>query len=163
MSHHTSVDINEHILSRTNVRQVISVQDLDGPGIESRWGEICSTRPYRSWGPPSLLCCGYLVSCPGVKKPGSGVNHPSASSAEVKESVELYFTFPLGPHCLFEDEMYIILHGSIFYLITPPSCTRELVITFFGAFAEFRKATISFVLSVCPYGTTDRILMKLGI
>ena len=28
---------------------------LDGPGIESRWGEIFRTCPDRPWGPPSLL------------------------------------------------------------------------------------------------------------
>jgi hypothetical protein len=28
---------------------------LDGPGIESRWGEIFRTCPDRSWVPPSLL------------------------------------------------------------------------------------------------------------
>ena len=27
---------------------------LDGPGIESRWGEIFRTRPDRPWGPPGL-------------------------------------------------------------------------------------------------------------
>jgi hypothetical protein len=34
---------------------------LDGPGIESRWGEIFRTRPDRSGGPPSLLYNGYWV------------------------------------------------------------------------------------------------------
>jgi hypothetical protein len=32
-----------------------------------------------------------VVSFPGVKRPEHGVNHPSPSSAEVKERVELYF------------------------------------------------------------------------
>ena len=31
------------------------------------------------------------VSFPGVKRPGHGVDHPPASRAEVKETVELYF------------------------------------------------------------------------
>ena len=39
---------------------------LDGPGIESRWGEIFHTRPDRPWGPPSLLYNGYQVF-PGGK------------------------------------------------------------------------------------------------
>jgi hypothetical protein len=35
---------------------------LDGPGIESRWGdEIFRTCPDRPWGPPSLLYDGYRV------------------------------------------------------------------------------------------------------
>jgi hypothetical protein len=72
---------------------------LDGPGIESRWGggDIFRTRPDRPWGPPSLLYNGYLVSFPGVKRPGRGVDHPPSSSAIVKERVELYFYSPSGP------------------------------------------------------------------
>jgi len=34
---------------------------LDGPGIDSRWGEIFRTCPDRSWGTPSLLYNGYRV------------------------------------------------------------------------------------------------------
>ena len=34
---------------------------LDGPRIESRWGEIFRTCPDRPWGPPSLLYNGYRV------------------------------------------------------------------------------------------------------
>ena len=33
----------------------------DGPGIESRWGEIFRTCPDRPWGPLSLLYNGYRV------------------------------------------------------------------------------------------------------
>ena len=33
----------------------------DGPGIESRWGEIFRTCPDQLWGPPSLLYNGYQV------------------------------------------------------------------------------------------------------
>jgi len=36
-------------------------------------------------------------SFPGVKRPGCDVNHPTPSSAEVKERVELYLYSPLGP------------------------------------------------------------------
>jgi len=32
---------------------------LDGPGIESRGGEVSRTRPERPWEPPSLLYNGY--------------------------------------------------------------------------------------------------------
>jgi len=49
------------------------------------------------WGPPSLLCNGYRVSFPGVKRPGRGVDHPPPSSAEVKEKVKLYLYSPSGP------------------------------------------------------------------
>jgi hypothetical protein len=62
---------------------------LDGPGIEYRRGEILSTVKNRPWVPPSLLYNGYQV-IPGVKRLGRGFYHPSTSSAEVKEGVELY-------------------------------------------------------------------------
>jgi hypothetical protein len=39
---------------------------LEGPGIESRWGEIFRTRPDRPWGPPMLLYNRYRVF-PGVE------------------------------------------------------------------------------------------------
>ena len=34
---------------------------LNGPEIESRWGEIFRSGPEWLWGPPSLLYNGYLV------------------------------------------------------------------------------------------------------
>ena len=43
---------------------------LDGPGIESRWGEIFRTCPNRPWGPTSLLYNGYRVFPGGKKRPG---------------------------------------------------------------------------------------------
>jgi hypothetical protein len=43
---------------------------LDGPGIESRWGEYFRTRPDRSWDPPSLLYNEYRVF-PGGKAAGT--------------------------------------------------------------------------------------------
>jgi len=36
-------------------------------------------------------------SFPGVKRPGSDVDHPPPSSTEVKERVELYLYSPFGP------------------------------------------------------------------
>ena len=68
-----------------------TVYELDGPVIESRWGEIFRPRPGRPWGLPSLLYNGYRV-IPGVKRPGRGVDH-----AEVKERVELYLYSSSGP------------------------------------------------------------------
>jgi len=48
--------------------------ELDGPGIESRWGATFSAAVQTGPGtqPPSLLYKGYR----GVKRPGRGVNHP---------------------------------------------------------------------------------------
>ena len=62
----------------------------DGPGIESQWDEIFSTRPERPWGPNSLLYNGYRVSFPGVKRLGHDADHPTPSSVlKVKERVQL--------------------------------------------------------------------------
>ena len=40
--------------------------------------------PYRLWGPHSLLFSLYRSSLLGIKRPGREVNHPHASSAEIK-------------------------------------------------------------------------------
>jgi hypothetical protein len=69
---------------------------LDGSEFEFDRGETYRTRPDLSWGPPNLLCSGYRVFFPGVERLGRGVHHPPPSSAEVKESVELYLNPP--PH-----------------------------------------------------------------
>ena len=49
------------------------------------------------WGPLSPLQIGCRVSFSGVKRPRRGVNHPTPSSADVKEGVELYVYSPSGP------------------------------------------------------------------
>jgi hypothetical protein len=46
---------------KMNVYCILKCCGLDGPGIESRWGEIIHTRPDRPWGPPNLLYKGYRV------------------------------------------------------------------------------------------------------
>ena len=40
---------------------IATAYGLDGPGIESRWGEIFRTSPDRPWGTPNLLYNGYRV------------------------------------------------------------------------------------------------------
>jgi hypothetical protein len=57
------------------------------------------TRPDRPLGPPSLVYNGYRVSFPVVKRPELGFDHPTPSSAEVKERVELYLCSPYEPSC----------------------------------------------------------------
>jgi hypothetical protein len=50
---------------------------LDGPGIETRWGEIYRTSPDRPWGPPSVLYNGYRVFPGGTMRPGRALTpHP---------------------------------------------------------------------------------------
>jgi len=71
---------------------------LNGPSIDSRWGEIFRTCPDRPREPPRLLLYNaYRVSSPLVKRLGRGVDHPPSSSAEVKERVELYLFSPFVP------------------------------------------------------------------
>jgi hypothetical protein len=63
--------------SRDSVVGIATRYWLEGPGHESRWGEIFRTYPDRLRGPPSLLYNGYLVF-PGGKG-GRGVmltTHP---------------------------------------------------------------------------------------
>jgi hypothetical protein len=52
--------------SRDSVVGIATRYGLEGPGIESRLGEIFRTYPDRLRGPPSLLYNGYLVF-PGGK------------------------------------------------------------------------------------------------
>jgi len=60
-------------------------------------GEVFQTRPDRLWSPPSLLYHGYQVSFLWIKRPGRDVDHPSPSSAKVKETGDLHFYSPSGP------------------------------------------------------------------
>ena len=57
--------------------------ELDGPGIESRWGEIFYTCPDRPWGPSSLLYNGYRLFHGGKKRPGRNADPSPPSSGVV--------------------------------------------------------------------------------
>ena len=64
---------------------IASGYGLDGPGIESPWGEIFRTCPDRPWGPPSLLYNGYRVFPGGKEWPGRDVDPSLPSNALVKK------------------------------------------------------------------------------
>jgi hypothetical protein len=49
---------------------IVTGYELDGPGIESRWGEIFRDCPGRPWDPPSLLYNYYRVFPGGRKRAG---------------------------------------------------------------------------------------------
>ena len=55
----------------------------DGPGIESRLGEIFRTCPDRLWGPPSLLYDGYRFFPGGKERSGRDADPSPPSSAVV--------------------------------------------------------------------------------
>ena len=74
---------------------------LDGPGVESWWwwwwGARFSTPIQTS---PGVHPASYTMGTRyflGVKWPGSGFDHPSPSSAEVKERVQIYLYSTSGP------------------------------------------------------------------
>ena len=69
---------------------------LDGPGIESLWGEIFRTSSDRPWGLPSLLYNGYRVFT-GGKAAGTWYWLPTPSKHRGHERVGLYLYSPSGP------------------------------------------------------------------
>ena len=64
---------------------IVTDYGLDGPGIESRWGEIFRTIPNRPWGQPSLLYNGYRVFSGGKVRPERTADHSPPSSAVAME------------------------------------------------------------------------------
>jgi len=69
---------------------IATAYGLDGPGIESWWGgEVFSTCPDRSWGPPTLLYNEYRVFPGGNLRPRRDADPSPPSSAEVKNKIEL--------------------------------------------------------------------------
>ena len=71
---------------------------MDSLGIESQGRGEIFPHPCRSaLGPTQSPTNG---SVPVLKQPGCGVDHPSPSSAKVKERVKLYIYSASGPLCL---------------------------------------------------------------
>ena len=62
---------------------IMTVYGLDGPGIESRWGEIFRTSPDRPWGPPNPLYNWYRVFPGGKVLQGRDADPSPPSSAGV--------------------------------------------------------------------------------
>jgi hypothetical protein len=89
--------ISHHFVSRDSVVGIATRYGLDGPGVESRWGRDFSQQSTPNLGTtqPGMQRVSSLF--PGVKQPGSGVDHPPPSSARVKGRVELYLYSPSGP------------------------------------------------------------------
>ena len=87
-------------MGRDSVVGIATRYGLEGPGVESRLGQILCTRPDRPWGPPSLLYNGYRVSFPGVKRPGRDVDHPPLLAPRLKKGYSYTSTPPLAPRGL---------------------------------------------------------------
>ena len=89
------------IMGRISIVAVAIRYELDGPWIGSWWGRDFPHRSSYTMGTGSFL---------GVKRPGSGFDHPHPSSAEVKERA-----------CSRENFMllssYVILKSYVIYVI----------------------------------------------
>jgi hypothetical protein len=64
---------------------IVTGYELDGPGIESRWGARFFAHVQTGPGAHPASCTMGTGSFPGVKRPGRGADHPPPSSAEVKK------------------------------------------------------------------------------
>jgi len=83
--------------SRDSSVGVATGYGLNGPGIESRWGSRFAEPVQAGPGANTVSDTMSTGSFQGVKQPGGGFDHPRASSAEVKERVELYLYSPSWP------------------------------------------------------------------
>jgi hypothetical protein len=90
-----------------------AVDIATGYGLDDQWVRIrvpvgariftSPCRPYRLWGPPSLLSNGYRGTlCPGVKRPGREADHSPPTSAEVKKTWHyvVYIHSPTSLHAV---------------------------------------------------------------
>ena len=85
MSSHTSNAPLALYSGPGSVVGIASGYGLDGPGIESRWGEIFRTCPDRPWGPHRLLYIGYRLIPGGKERSGRDADPSPPSSAVVKK------------------------------------------------------------------------------
>jgi hypothetical protein len=76
-------------------------------------GEIFHTRPYRPWGPPSLLYNGFRVF-PWLKRSGRGVDHPPHLVPKLKKEQGYTCTPPLALRGLFYGELYLYLYHYLY-------------------------------------------------
>ena len=81
------------------------------PGIECRWERDLPhpSRPAPGPTKPPVVPGLFL----GVKRLGRGVDHPSPSSTEVKDCVDIYLYSPLGFHGLFWGDLYLAASVSL--------------------------------------------------
>jgi len=84
------------IESRDRAVGIATRYGLDGAGIKSRWRWDFSHLSRPALGPPILLYNEYRVF-PGGKAAGAWRWLPTPTSAEVKETVELFLYSPSGP------------------------------------------------------------------
>jgi hypothetical protein len=88
---------------------------MDGPGIETRWERDFPHSFIPASGVHPASDTMGTGSLPGVKWPGRGVDHLPPSSAEVKESVELYL-YMCNVLTFFQSVLMMIMTGVVFVL-----------------------------------------------
>jgi len=89
---------------------IATYYEVEGPGIVSRWVWGDFLHPSRPVLGPTVTVVQWIPGLfpgEGVKGPDRGVDHLSASSAEVKERVKLYLYSPLGFCGLFWGDLYL--------------------------------------------------------
>jgi len=85
-------------VGRDSADGIATGYELDGPGIQSRWGARFSAPIQTGPGAHPASCAMGTRSFPGIKRPGRGVDRPPPSSTVVKERVKLCTsTPPSGP------------------------------------------------------------------
>jgi hypothetical protein len=124
----------------------------DGPGIESR-RERDFSHPFSSALRPTQTPAQWVPGLfPGLKLPGRVVDHQPASSAEVKERVELYLCSPSGPSwCVLGWTLSLItfyfalfLYFNILFILTCLFCISFYIpLAYFSFVSDF----ICYVLS----------------
>jgi len=94
---------------------------LDGPGFESRWGEVFRTCPDRPWGPRNLLYNGYQFFPWGKERPGYDADPLPPSSSMVKKEYSYTSTLPMDRTALESLSACTSVH---FTLTLPVVCHR---------------------------------------
>jgi hypothetical protein len=87
--------------------------ELEGPGIESRWGRETIQTGHGAHPASCVMSTGCFS---GVKRPGRGVEHPPPSSAYVKESVELYLCAPPWAFVVCSKVNFTLLLSNMLHL-----------------------------------------------
>jgi hypothetical protein len=82
-------------VSRDSSVDIATLYELDGPGIESRWGRDFRTSPEKSWGPPSF-CIMRTGSLLRVKRLGPGVDQPPHLERRLKKAYSYTSATPLA-------------------------------------------------------------------
>jgi hypothetical protein len=142
---------------------------LDGPGIESRWGEIFRVCPDQPWDPPNLLYNGYRVFPGGKERPGRDADSSSPSSAVVLKEWRYSSTPPMGhtactePQCLYKREIYLCLFLKIVRIFIHSSFCElnSLLPTYRPNSAKVCRTTQNLLLPLLLFAVSSSVMAVL--